>query len=120
MTVPHEPTPSSPSPSPWLSEAPVRVSELVQSLRAMAESLARDTMVPQLVYPTAPTRQLSHVSVRFMLKPMPSHMPPGMAYLWQIANYTAPTRPAIRAHVYSLMREYQPWFSFVSIETTLV
>lgn len=119
MTVPHEPTCSSPSPSPWPSALPALASMSVQSLRSMAESLARDTMVPHQVLRTAPTRRPRCVSVQYTLKPMLSRTQRDMEFLSRVQNYMPQIHPAIRALVYSSMRAYQPWFLCESIETTL-
>ena len=120
MNVPHEPTRCSPWPSQSPSEVRALAYELVQLHRSTVESLAQDIMVPRQVLPTAPIRRLNHVSVRFTLRPMPLHMPRDMAYLWQVANFTALIPPATRVLAYSSMQAFQPWFLLESIETTLV
>lgn len=120
MSDPHEPILFSPLLSPLPNGQPVPDSTSEQSLHSMGASFQQAIMEHRLAHHTAPILRLSHVSVRFTLRPMPSRMPRDMAYLWQVANYTVPTPPAIRALVYSLMRAYQPWFLFAGIVMTPV
>lgn len=118
MSVPHEPTPSSRSRLLWPSDLPALDSEWVQSHRSMVESLAQDTMVPLQVLRTALIRRLSHVNVRFMLKPMWSLTQQDMESLSQALRSMQQIAPVMSAHVFSLTQEYQPWFSCVGIEMT--
>lgn len=94
--------------------ARVYTSEQLQLLRGGFFRLGTMVHPPELR--TAPTRQVRSVSVRCMLRPTSSLTLPDMAHLLEDARYTPLIRHAIHAHVYSLMQEYHPWFSIVSIE----
>ncbi|AZS06635.1 hypothetical protein SEA_JACOREN57_41 [Mycobacterium phage JacoRen57] len=118
MTAPLEPIPCSLWLSPSPNDPPALVSELERSHLSMVESLAQDTMVPLQVLLTAPTRPQSRVSVRYMLRPMPSRTRPDMESLLQGLSYMRRTHPAIHALVCSSTREYHPWFLCDAIEMT--
>lgn len=117
MTVPHEPTPS----SQWLSllhsDLPAQDFRWEPWQREMAESFQQAITERRLVHRTVPIRRRRSVSVRFTLKATWSLTQQDTEYLYQELSFIARTPLAIRALVSSLMREYRPWFSFVSIET---
>ncbi len=116
MNDPAEQTLSSSLPTPWLAGVHAHGYRWEPWQLAMVESWQQVTTEPRLEPPTVPIPRVSHVSVRCTLKLTSLLTLQDMELLWRDARYMLQTVPAIRALVSSLMREYQPWFSIVSIE----
>jgi hypothetical protein len=116
MTGPAESTLS----SQWLSQlqnaAHAQDFTLEPWQRVMAESFLQDITERRLVHRTAPTPLPRSVNDQFTLKLTASLTQQDMGFHYTVRNSTQPTPPAILALAFSLMQEFHPWSSSVSIE----
>lgn len=109
-----------PSRIPWRNAQPVQGFMSERSRVLTEEFLQQVTMGPLPVRRIVPTRHPNLVSGRYTLKLTWSLTRQGTGSVLQAARFTQRIPLAIRAHVYSLMREWEPWFSIDSIETSPV